>query len=217
MNGIPQNQKGLPLLPQNPNSNSYMAKINYFSNLSTTPPPMKPLSSLPAPCSTHPKEIIYAPSNVSGGSTGATIRRSRPATYVPSDGEPDEPQTTVKEAGTTPPSTTQGAFLKTPGGGGIYASLGRKVKGPRIQETTQIPNPAVISDGVTTVKAATEPPKQPVATEIGSNGGYKPFNPNYLNRAPTFSTFRPKGGGDAMASGLAMSPPPPGVIKVNLK
>lgn len=131
-------------------SPSYVAKINYFSNLSQAAAntPMKPVNSIPAPFKGNAaKEIIYAPSNVDlSGNDGchpgdrshyaATIRRSRPQYYNNKDLEGD-----MNDANSNPVTdynaankNKQGTLGRKPMG--IYGSLGRKVATPVIRSNS---------------------------------------------------------------------------------
>lgn len=131
-------------------SPSYVAKINYFSNLSQAAAntPMKPVNSIPAPSKGNAaKEIIYAPSNVDlSGNDGchpgdrshyaATIRRSRPQYYNNKELEGDlndansNPVTDYNAANKNKQSTLGRKPM------GIYGSLGRKVATPVIRSNS---------------------------------------------------------------------------------
>jgi len=195
-------------------SPSYVAKINYFSTLgsnsgSNNSTPMKPISSLPAPSSENPaKEIIYAPSTVGVNADGershlSTIRRSRPS-YITNQDSFGENEVNEKDAGKNS-SNNPAVFVKKPGGGGIYASLGRKVAAPVIRsnsiekekmeikremEKTLINSISTDNGGAGEEDKIIDTEKSAIEKEIEQIGGYKPFNP-YLNRPLTFSTFRP--------------------------
>jgi hypothetical protein len=161
---------GIPKVNSSP---SYVAKINYFSNLSagksdklgSTPPLMKPINSLSQAMITpppDPEEPIYAPGHLS------TIRRSRPSskTYL----------------------NNQEAAV---GKGGIY---GKPVASPQIPTTTQPKEKEVVPVKPAPVAVPAKGPEEGVKEEKPQIGGYKSFNP-YLNRPLTFSTFRPTAAG----------------------
>lgn len=134
---------GVPKVTSSP---SYVAKINYFSNLSQAAnTPMKPVNSIPAPSKGNPaKEIIYAPSNIDlneldgdgrheRGHYAATIRRSRPQYYNNKDLESN-----MNDANSNPLSDNcnrnKGTLGRKPMG--IYGSLGRKVATPVIRSNS---------------------------------------------------------------------------------
>ncbi|ODM99722.1 Disintegrin and metalloproteinase domain-containing protein 9 [Orchesella cincta] len=205
---------GVPKVTTSP---SYVAKINYFSNLTqASNTPMKPINSIPAPSKENAaKEIIYAPSNVD---LSGMIQEGRkplrcnnpPVYYNNKDLESDlnDANSNPVTDNNTTTSNKQGTLGRKPLG--IYGSLGRKVATPVIrsnsiekekQEARARSRSRESTPDTSTTASSVE--NETTGSSGGESGspqvGYKPFNP-YLNRPLTFSTFRPSGGAKTSVS-----------------
>ncbi|CAG7730408.1 unnamed protein product [Allacma fusca] len=164
---------GVPKVTSSP---SYVAKINYFSNLGGNKmeeKPMKPLNSLTSTLSDSKKAVastVYAPSSaVTPEPTHlSTIRPTYARPYVNNTLATED----IDEPTSAPTQPTRTAGIYAPNSNFEYGTLGRN-SGKKILEAQK--------------SSEIKPPQQ---QQPQTAQGYKPFNP-YLNRPLTFSTFRP--------------------------
>jgi hypothetical protein len=156
----------------------------------------------------------------------STIRRSRPS-YLSNKDSFGENERNERDSSSNNSSNNQmmnPVFVKKPGGGGIYASLGRKVAAPVIRsnsiekEKMEIKKEMEKMDtksGEDVDKIILTTEKSAIEKEIDQVGGYKPFNP-YLNRPLTFSTFRPGNNATAAATATNNNPSTVAISNGNL-